>query len=284
MRRAQRAARPAGFTLIELVMVVSITGLVAVAASRFIASPVQGYMDLQRRAAVTDLAQTAQARLARELRLAVPNSVRVSAGGGTVEFLRIRTAGRYRSQGPGAALDFSAASGSFDVAGGLADAAVVQALPGAGVGDCVSGAADCLVVYNTGQPGAGAWAGDTLAAVTAVSAGSVGFARDTPLPWASPAQRFYISDGPVAFVCAGSTVLRYSGHAINAVQAAVDSAAELAAAGGVGHRLAGDVSGCGFSYQPGTSTRSGLLSARLTLSRDGESVTLLQQVAVGNLP
>ena len=96
--------RGRGFTLIELVMVIAIGGIVAVAVSRFIAQPVEGYLQLRSRATLTDLAQTAQARLARELRLAVPNTIRVSAGGGAVEFLRIRTGGRYRAAGPGAAL------------------------------------------------------------------------------------------------------------------------------------------------------------------------------------
>ena len=282
--RARRGHLRAGFTLIELVMVIAIAGVVAVAASRFIAQPVAGYIDLQRRAALTDLAQTAQARFGRELRLAVPNSVRVAAGGAAVEFLRIRAGGRYRAVGPGAVLDFTTGTGSFEVPGGLADAGAVRALPGAGIADCLSGATDCLVLYNTGQPGADAWAGETLAAVTAVSASTVAFARATPFPWASPAQRFYISDGPVSFVCEGATVMRYAGYPISATQAAVDSGAEIVAAGGSGHRLVGDVSACNFSYQAGTATRSALLSARITLTRDGESVTLLQQLPVLNLP
>lgn len=274
----------AGFTLIELVMVIAIAGVVAVAASRFIAAPVEGYLDLERRAALTDLAQTAQARLGRELRLAVPNSVRVAVGGGAVEFLRLRTGGRYRAAAPGNVLDFTASSGSFDVPGGLADAGAVRAMAGATAADCVSGAADCLVVYNTGQPGADAWAGDTLAAVTAAAPASVGFARASPFAWASPAQRFYISDGPVSFVCEGSAVIRYSGYPISPAHSDVDSGVEIAGVGGVGHRLAGDVSACSFSYQAGTATRSAVLTARLSVARDGETVTLLQQFAVSNLP
>ena len=78
--------------------------------------------------------------------------------------------------------------------------------------------------------------------------------------------------------------MRYAGYPVTAAHADVDSGAEILAAGGSGNRLVGDVTGCSFGYQPGTATRSALLTARLALTRRGESVTLLEQVAMGNPP
>ena len=42
--------------------------------------------------------------------------------------------------------------------------------------------------------------------------------------------------------------------------------------------------GCAFSYDPGTSTRGALITLRLTLTQDAETISLLQQVHVDNAP
>ncbi len=71
--------RQRGFTLIEAVMVIAITGIVAAMVAIFIRTPIQGYFDLERRVEMTDTADTALRRIARDLRLALPNSVRTVA-------------------------------------------------------------------------------------------------------------------------------------------------------------------------------------------------------------
>ena len=116
-----------GFTLVELVIVISIMALVAVAVSRFISEPVAAYLATSRRAALVDGADTALHRLTREVRLALPNSVRVAGNGAAVEFLRVVTGGRYRSQPPGDPLNFSLSNDTFDVIGQMSDAALVTA-------------------------------------------------------------------------------------------------------------------------------------------------------------
>ena len=42
--------------------------------------------------------------------------------------------------------------------------------------------------------------------------------------------------------------------------------------------------GCAISYAPGVQQRNGIVSIRLTLTGNGESVTLMQQVDVLNSP
>ncbi len=51
--------RQRGFTLIEAVMVIAITGIVAAMVAIFIRTPIQGYFDLERRVEMTDTADTA---------------------------------------------------------------------------------------------------------------------------------------------------------------------------------------------------------------------------------
>ena len=78
MMRAPRFQR--GFTLIEAIIVISITGVIAAIVSIFIVSPVTGYMTTVRHAQMTDAADASLRRLQREIRLALPNSVRVTDG------------------------------------------------------------------------------------------------------------------------------------------------------------------------------------------------------------
>src|SRR6478735_4714089 len=83
-----------GFTLTEAIMVIVITGILASMVAMFIRKPVQGFFDTARRAALVDAADTVLRRISRDVREALPNSVRVS-GGTALEFLHVRSAGRY---------------------------------------------------------------------------------------------------------------------------------------------------------------------------------------------
>jgi len=58
-RSAETVRRQVGFTLIEAIIVIAITGIVAAAVAMFIRLPVQGYVDSAARAELTDIADTA---------------------------------------------------------------------------------------------------------------------------------------------------------------------------------------------------------------------------------
>ena len=75
MRTRRKTQR--GFTLVEMIVVIVITGIIAGVVAIFLRAPVQGYVDSARRAEMTDIADTALRRIGRDLRTAVPNSVRV---------------------------------------------------------------------------------------------------------------------------------------------------------------------------------------------------------------
>jgi MSHA biogenesis protein MshO len=82
-----------GFTLIEAIMVIVITGILAGVVAVFITRPVQGYVDSVRRAELTDVADVALRRIGRDVRLALPNSLRVS-GNSCIEFIMTKGGGR----------------------------------------------------------------------------------------------------------------------------------------------------------------------------------------------
>lgn len=273
-----------GFTLMEAVIVIVLTGIVAVMVTTFMRAPITAYVDQSRRAELTDAADGALRRIARELRTALPNSVRVDPTGAYLEYLPVRSAGRYRVAPTATGtpvtdpLDFGNASdNSFDVLG-----PAVTALAG-----------DQLVVHNLGLPGADAYEGSNRRPLTTFgnALANLGFdAGAGPFPYASPSSRFQVIGSPVSFGCApgaGGTgsLRRYAGYAIQAGQPNAPGAAPLSGLTGANNALVTpSVSSCSFAYAPGASVRNAVVTLRLTLTSGGESITLLQQVQVENSP
>lgn len=277
-----------GFTLLEMIVVMVITGIIASVVAVFIRSPIQGYLDTVRRSEMTDTADNALRRIGRDLRLALPNSVRVQTVGNLrgLEFLLTRSGGRYRAQcsnsTPGGSdpLVFGSAS---DYPCEAADNASFDVL-GPPVAVSVN---DAIAIFNLGIPGADAYAGDTLRTYNGAggSVSSIGYTGG-PFPFASPGNRFQVVQGTVSYVCdplPGTGQLnRYSGYARTAAQAVPPA--------GAATLLAENVSSCEFTYAPFVmSQRAGLLTMTLTIRRanmagSNESVTLYHTVHVSNVP
>ena len=246
-------------------MVIVITGILAGMVAVFIQKPVQGFFDTARRAVLVDAADTALRRISRDLHDALPNSVRIS--GTALEFLHVRSAGRYREQGPGDLLDFTIADTSFDV---LGPAVSVQS-------------GDSVVVYNlgVGVTGADAYEGTSTsrrvaAAPFGASLANVVVTSATAFPFASPARRFQIVDTPVSYVCSGTQMRRYSGYAIASTQPVPPA--------GSGALITDKLSTCSFTNATGVSQREALVTLSLALTDGVETVSLLYQVHVNNAP
>ena len=88
--------RARGFTLVEMVITIAITGIIAGMVAVFIRAPILGYLDVARRAALTDEADGALRFIAREIQSALPNSISCSNGPATLSFLPVQSGGRYR--------------------------------------------------------------------------------------------------------------------------------------------------------------------------------------------
>jgi MSHA biogenesis protein MshO len=263
--------RSKGFTLIELIVVMVVVGVLSGIIAMFIRHPLEAYLTASRRAALVDTADTALLRIARDVQLALPNSLRITQSGGVtyLEYLPIQDGGRYRAAqtaaGSGDILDFtSGADAGFDVLGPAVTAAAGQ----------------YLVVYNLGlDVSTDVWQGGNRRSVS--SNGTVSnlafSATGTPLPLESPSKRFYLAGAPVTFACnPGSGELRrISGYALQAAQPTNFGAA-------ASRLLANRVVTCAFAYDPGASQRLGQLTLRIQISQDGETVTLYREVAVNN--
>ena len=282
-RSVQRCvtARQRGFTILEAVIVIVLTGIIASITTAFIIRPVQDYTDISRRAQLVDAAELALRRMARDIRQALPNSLRIAGGGTVLEMLNTVDAARYRDEPPpstaAAILDFTIPDTDFDVIGALQNFAAINTV------------SDQVVIYNLSATGASnnAYVGDNRATLTGgTTATHIQLAAATLFPLASPSQRFYVIDEPVTYLCdtGANTLRRYAGHNIVASQLAVDTNAELLAQGASSALMTDFVNSCQFSYQPGTPQRAGLVTLRLTLRDGGESITLLHQVHVHNSP
>lgn len=272
------ARRKTGFTLIEMIVVILIVGILSSIMFTVLRGPMQAFVDAEKRTRLVDIADTALQRMTREIRLALPNSVRVT-GGTTIEFLRTLDGGRYRAFSDGAStvcggasaavLDFSMSTDCFEVMGSLINFASIDT-----TGTCLDSSGDCLVIYNTGQLNANAYNDDNLADITGATANSISFSGAPPFPFRSPRQRFFIVDTPVSFICSGGEINRFDDYTIGG-------------AVGAGNLLVNQVSACSFAYLPGSARRAGLVTLSITIqdaSLGGGSVTLLQQAHVDNQP
>jgi MSHA biogenesis protein MshO len=282
--------RSAGFSLIELVVTIVISTVVVSFVSMFISGPVQGYMDQSRRAGLVDAADTALQRLSRDVRRALPNSVRVTSAAGVValELLGTVDGSRYRAQPPGGAaqiLDFAGPDSEFDVTGEFTR-----------VDKPFSSTGFYLAIYNVGVAGADAYellnvitpplTRIDIAATATPGVDHVTLSQPFRFAYSSPTQRVYLVDGPVTYLCdsINGTLTRYHGYAIVANQSVRDSHAELVGDGATDSLMANQLSACAFTYSAGTAERAGLVSLAITVSSQGETVSLLSQVHVDNVP
>lgn len=286
MIRRQRA-----FTLVELVVTIAISAIVVSFMAMFIAGPVAGFGDQARRAELVDLAENALRRVARDVRRALPNSVRITTNGSVVAMEMINTVDgvRYREQPPPAnaarRLDFSAPDNAFNSIGRFTQ-----------IAKPFTSTAHYLSIYNVGVPGADAYEmanvitpPGTRIDIDDDSIGGEDRVTLTPafqFAFGSPAQRVFLVDGPVTYLCdtASGTLSRYAGYAISANQGNRDSDGELVGAGASSTLITDRVESCNMDYTPGTAQRSGLVTIAMAVAEANERVTLLHQVHVDNAP
>jgi MSHA biogenesis protein MshO len=287
--RRDIARNVSGFTIVELVVTIVIIGILASMGGMFISRPMEGYVDLKRRAELVDQAEMSLRRMQRDIRAALPNSIRVfdfdSEGKAkSIEMLHVVDGGRYRrlpdDDGNDQILSFTEDDNSFEVLGGLqhfSDIDTENAF---------------VVIYNLTSDGdtANAYAKDedepNIKEITDYDSGILTFDADgKTFPLQSPYQRFFIVDKAISYKIEGNPTVGYRLWRYSYVDfdttpgqpsAAVDYEKSLVC------RLVDSDSE--FSYSTATSTRSGLVTMRLTLEDKEERISLLHQVHVDNAP
>ena len=272
----------------ELVIVMVLIGVLSASFMIFFRPMLDAYLDAQRRADLSDMADTALRRMMQELRTAVPNSVNLVASN-CLQFVPSIDGGRYRQDAAADADDPqpcvpSANCSAFPDPAGAAGAAVQLdvLLPAPDLNIAVG---DFLAINSQSQ---GAFYGAASTARYTVNAVA------GPLKAAYGGRRLTLNRNPAAggyaggrfqVVSAAQPSVMYSCSAGRLLRSVLGTEAAVACAA-VGDVVATDVAACDFSYAPSPSATqaNGFVSLFLELARDGKAVSLSYGVHVDNMP
>jgi MSHA biogenesis protein MshO len=259
---------------------------------------VDSYLATRSRADLVEQADGALRRMARDVRVAVPNSIRIP-NSQCFELLPSSSGGRYRMEpdtlndsgpacSPGAncsaPLDTTQATSVFDVLTALATPPAVG---------------DVVVVAN--QAPEQVYGGSNRAAVTAVSTPKPAYGTQrisvasTQFPNGYDGGRFMVvpaAQGPVFYVCEGADgsvdsqgngrgkLWRLMAYGYNAAYPSACPSSTGA------HLLASKVRRCQFAYDPnqGATQQNGFVWLQIVLQRRGEKITLAYGAHVDNAP
>lgn len=317
MQAAVTAARRAGFSLMEMVITIAVLGIIAVATGAFLMPMFRAGEGLQRRAALVEAGESALRRMTRDIRISLPNSVRVTnslavGSGFALELIPTADGGRYCTSGTAdcdaaGALSIGSADTVLDILGCFHNAAFIAGSGGSAY-RLVVGSTDSNVYTATGAsaviapvgaytlsifPGTGATpgvCGSASAVATTYNRHRVTFGSHT-FPTASPRQRLFIVEqaaAPVTYLCnhTAGTLRRYAGYTNGAAlstagQPTNPGAAPLASAATTG-LVTDKVTACAVTSTEATVQSSSVVTLTLTLSDAGETVQLTNQVQLDN--
>jgi MSHA biogenesis protein MshO len=269
-----------GFTLIELVLVIVLLGIMAVGISGFITLSTQTYLNSSNRDEIIGNARFVIERLNRELRDAVPYSIRVISLGPSfdcVQFTPIEASGVY--------LDIPVAPEPAS--------RVLSVIPfNDSAGDpyqCNAGCSDLVTIYPLNHDDI--YDDATTDSGKIFSIESVDASVD---PWQlnisndddivfdedSPTKRFYITNEQVSYCAFSEFIIRFNGDIS-------DGATSIP--GRVRHHMAGylvaDYGGRPpFTYLAPTLRRNAVVQLHLQFTRGGENYVFDHDVHLNNVP
>ena len=269
MQKREPRIKNAGFTLMELIVVIIILGVMAVGIGGFIKLSTQTYLNVTERDELLANARFSVERLNREIRNAVPNSIREKRNGAMhcLEFVPILTSTVYTEipVAPEPAVSTLNII-PFQLTIDADDDAVIIVYP-LNNADVYEDHSD-----NTGKafkiesyPAAGAEIELTQ---------NVIFAED------SPTQRAYIFNSPISYCLSENELRRYSGDNLNALQQLppfLQGSSSLMA-----KQI--NFSNSSFTIEEPSLQRNAVVQINLTFSRDGEQVTFDNAVHINNIP
>jgi MSHA biogenesis protein MshO len=275
-----------GVTLVELIIAVALTAIVVSFGVSFIATPVQALETASQRELLANDAALANAALGRDLRAALPGSVRARRVGSllAVELLRVIDTSSVLpdslASGAAQALQLGAPDDSFETLGSFPATALplnTRSLrlalhdPASAISP-YGGAGTISVAGTRIRVTAGSVAGQSLVQLTpATNFTSIGLQR-----------RLYLLSGPVTWLCepASGQLRRFAGYTIAANQSQRDTAAKLLAAGAQLALTATNVSSCQFSLQALATARQTTATLTVQLTRGTETLSASHTVVI----
>jgi len=286
----RHSVKQSGFSLLELILVIVLLGVLASGAGLLITQPIGAYNAQLRRQQLVDQAEMAMRQIARDIRKALPNSIRVGGGGTALEMVNTVDGARYRDEAGGAftasndILNFSSGDTDFNLLGQFTRLTAFA-------GD------HRLVIYNTApsniyldvtannNPGIVTPSAANLTLSLNAGEHHINISSAFQFSQQSPGQRTFVIDGAISYVCnsTANSITRYDSYDYQLTQSTSDVL--LAALPNVeSGRVVSRLSGCNISYDAGTAQRGGIVTIEITLTDAGESISLLHQVHVVNVP
>lgn len=269
--------KSAGFTLIELIMVIVILSIIATVSVKFISHSAQGLVDTGERQALASSATIAVEKVLREVRRALPNSVRAFDDGANkcLELVPILYSSEYIS------VPTASAATSFQS---------IQFV------NAVGGETGYVAVYPSG-PESVYDANKAVSSMTAVAStvGAVGSADENlqtiifsggasyRFPTDSPKKRFYLVSQPISFCDdASGRLWRYQNYGFHS-----DSSSSIPTTGSDRILIADSLQNLSFNYSPAQLQRNAVVRMSVTIVRPNdasESINVSQEVQLRNVP
>lgn len=258
--------KSSGFTFVEIITVLVILGIVASIGSGFLISTVDAYRLTEVRAKLVARGRTSVEQITRQLRLAVPNSLRVSASGNCIEYLPLVGGANYKNILPdeenGAPPISSIDTSPFIIDLGSPTYVIVGALSSSEIYTNASSARASLA-STVGSP------------VTSLNlASSHVFIRN------SINKRIFVADEPKRFCVNASSLVQYHSYTFD-----TGAVTDMSPGGSVSI-MSFEVAAAGtaFSLSPGSENRNAAVIISLSFSGNAETVEFNQQVLVRNVP
>jgi MSHA biogenesis protein MshO len=251
---------PLGFTLIELIAVVVILSIVATIGTGFVVKAMESYQRTQTRALLMNTSRQALEQMTRQLRIALPYSVRVTNGGNCLEFMPIAAGGNY----------FNPVPDDENLAPATATIAASPVSIDFGTARHVSiGAMSAAEIYGASAVSRASYAGGsiTLSAAKSWRRNSIG-------------KRYYLLDDPQAFCVVGDELRFYTG--VDVATAAATAAVDISAAHSIMARNINYTTP--FSLAAGTENRNTAITISLDFSSADETINYTQRVLIRNVP
>lgn len=271
-----------GFTLVELITVIIVLGVVSVGISGFIRTGVDIYSDVTERDQLLGESRFVIERINRELRMAIPNSVRVAENpAGTIqciEFVPSAWVSFYTSLSvvpdtstSATIVEFANNPVGFQLAAG--DFAVVYPTDNADVYDINEGKRRLISACSDDGDGDCSTADD--------SGGTAVLTIDAPFADHSPASRLYIARQTVSY-CANSTGQIYHNQGNITTSQTIYTTGTLMA-----ENLQNDFSNTNqlpFSVYAATLSRNSLVHILLAFENNEEIINYSTEIHIPNVP
>lgn len=255
-----------GFTLIEVIAVIVVLSILATLGGKFVVESTRAYQSTQTKSRLINTSRQALERMSRQLRIALPYSVRLTNNNMCIEFMPIASGGNYPDYVPDSVNSANTKS-TLDVSPHTIDfgTAVYVSI----------GAMAASELYGANP--------SSLATLTSRSANVINFSPAKGWKQNSINKRFYLLDKPQAFCVVNNQLRFYADQDVTISTVDTSSASSILA-----ENVAGTTTP--FTLTAGSENRNTVVQFNITfgqgsaLATGTESITMNHSVMIRNVP